>query len=125
MRIVRFTAGEDPAYGVLEEAGLVIAEIVGDPLYRGVQFTGRRVPADSVRLLAPVIPRSKILGIGRNYADHAREMGNEPPAQPLVFLVPNTAVVGPDDPVVIPAITREVNPAGSRRPLASDARRGP
>ncbi|MFN8097021.1 MAG: fumarylacetoacetate hydrolase family protein [Dermatophilaceae bacterium] len=112
MRIVRFTAGEDPAYGVLEEAGLVIAEIVGDPLYRGVQFTGRRVPADSVRLLAPVIPRSKILGIGRNYADHAREMGNEPPAQPLVFLVPNTAVVGPDDPVVIPAITREVSYEG-------------
>ncbi|MBK6887137.1 MAG: fumarylacetoacetate hydrolase family protein [Tetrasphaera sp.] len=112
MKIVRFTTGEDPAYGVMEEDDSVVAEIVGDPLYRGVQFTGRRVPTDAVRLLAPVIPRSKILGIGRNYADHAKEMGGEPPAQPLVFLVPNTAVVGPDDPVVIPALTREVSYEG-------------
>jgi 2-keto-4-pentenoate hydratase/2-oxohepta-3-ene-1,7-dioic acid hydratase in catechol pathway len=112
MKIVRFTTGEDPAYGVMEEDDAVVAEIVGDPLYRGVQFTGRRVPTDAVRLLAPVIPRSKILGIGRNYADHAKEMGGEPPAQPLVFLVPNTAVVGPDDPVVIPALTREVSYEG-------------
>ncbi len=109
MRIVRFTAGEDPAYGVLEDNGQVIAEIVGDPLYQGISFTGRRVPLDSVRLLAPVIPRSKVIGIGRNYADHAREMGNEIPTRPMVFLIPNTAVVGPDDPVVIPAITSEVS----------------
>ena len=81
------------------EAGPVIAEIVGDPLHRGVQFTGRRVPADSVRLLAPVIPRSKILGIGRNYADHAREMGNRPPAQPLVSpRAQHRCQIGPDDP---------------------------
>ena len=64
MRIVRFSAGEDPAYGVLEEDGNVIAEIVGDPIYQGVQFTGRRVASDAVRLLAPVIPRSKVIGIG-------------------------------------------------------------
>ena len=112
MRIVRFTAGEDPAYGVLEDNGQVIAEIVGDPLYQGISFTGRRVPLDSVRLLAPVIPRSKVIGIGRNYADHAREMGNEIPTRPMVFLIPNTAVVGPDDPVVIPAITSEVSYEG-------------
>jgi 2-keto-4-pentenoate hydratase/2-oxohepta-3-ene-1,7-dioic acid hydratase in catechol pathway len=112
MRIVRFTAGEDPAYGVLEDDGQVIAEIVGDPLYQGISFTGRRVPLDSVRLLAPVIPRSKVIGIGRNYADHAREMGNEIPTRPMVFLIPNTAVVGPDDPVVIPAITSEVSYEG-------------
>lgn len=112
MRIVRFTTGEDPAYGVLEEDGGVIAEIVGDPLYQGVTFTGRRVPADAVRLLAPVIPRSKVIGIGRNYADHAKEMGNDIPTSPLVFLVPNTAVVGPDDPVIIPSITQEVSYEG-------------
>lgn len=112
MRIVRFTAGEDPAYGVLEDDGQVIAEIVGDPLYQGISFTGRRVPLDAVRLLAPVIPRSKVIGIGRNYADHAREMGNEIPTRPMVFLIPNTAVVGPDDPVVIPAITSEVSYEG-------------
>ncbi len=112
MRFVRFTEGADPAYGVLEEDGSVVAEIVGDPLYQGVTFTGRRVALERVRLLAPVIPRSKILGIGRNYADHAKEMGTEVPAEPLVFLVPNTAVIGPDDPVVLPPHATEVHYEG-------------
>ncbi|MEJ7757056.1 MAG: fumarylacetoacetate hydrolase family protein [Nocardioidaceae bacterium] len=50
-----------------------------------------------------MLPRSKVLGIGRNYADHAAEMGNEVPAEPLVFLKPNTSVIGPGDPIVVPA----------------------
>src|SRR5690606_6526231 len=47
----------------------------------------------------------KVIGIGRNYAEHAAELGNEVPAEPIVFLKPNTAVVGPDDPVVPPPYT--------------------
>lgn len=112
MRIVRFTEGEDPAYGVVEDAGDVIAEIIGDPLYQGIGFTGRRVAMDQVRLLAPVIPRSKVIGVGRNYADHAKEMGAGVPAEPMLFLIPNTAVVGPDDPVVLPPMAREVHYEG-------------
>lgn len=112
MRIVRFTTGEDPAYGVLEESGQMIAEVIGDPLYQGVTFTGQRIPLDQARLLAPIIPRSKIVCVGRNYADHAREMGNEVPAVPMTFFKPNTAVIGPDDPVILPAITREVSYEG-------------
>lgn len=112
MRIVRFSAGEDPAYGVLEADGSTVAQIMGDPIYAGVQFTGERFAIDEVRLLAPVIPRSKILGIGRNYADHAKEMGGEVPSSPLVFLVPNTSVIGPDDPVVLPSFTQEVHYEG-------------
>jgi 2-keto-4-pentenoate hydratase/2-oxohepta-3-ene-1,7-dioic acid hydratase in catechol pathway len=65
-----------------------------------------------VRLLAPVIPRSKVIGIGKNYAEHAREMGGEAPATPLMFLVPNTAVIGPGDPVVMPPQTSEVGYEG-------------
>ena len=76
--------------------------MTGDPLYVGVQFTGERVSLAEARLLAPVIPRSKVLCIGRNYAEHAAEMGNELPAEPLVFLKPNTAVIGPGDPIRIP-----------------------
>ncbi len=53
------------------------------------------MPLDDARLLAPVIPRSKVIGIGRNYAEHAAELGNEVPEEPLVFLKPNTSVVGP------------------------------
>jgi len=67
---------------------------------------------DDARLLAPVIPRSKVLGIGRNYAAHAAELGNEVPAEPLVFLKPNTSVVGPGDPIVLPAQSREVHHEG-------------
>ncbi len=56
-----------------------------------------------------MIPRSKVVAVGKNYADHAKEMGGEVPATPLLFFKPNTAVVGPDDPVVLPEFTREVS----------------
>ena len=112
MRIARFTTGEDPAYGLVDGAGEKIAEITGDPLYQRIELTGAVHQVADVRLLAPVIPRSKVIGIGKNYADHAAEMGGEAPATPLMFLVPNTAVVGPGDPVVMPAQTSEVSYEG-------------
>lgn len=109
MRIARYTTGDEPAYGLVDGEGTKVAEVTGDPLYQRIELTGTVHQIDDVRLLAPVIPRSKIIGIGRNYADHAAEMGNEVPEEPLMFLVPNTAVVGPGDPVVIPASTQEVS----------------
>ncbi|HSF97577.1 MAG TPA: fumarylacetoacetate hydrolase family protein [Ornithinibacter sp.] len=112
MRIARFTTGEDPAYGLVDGAGEKIAEITGDPLYQRIELTGVVHDVADVRLLAPVIPRSKIIGIGRNYAEHAREMGGEAPQIPLMFLVPNTAVIGPGDPVVMPPETSEVGYEG-------------
>ncbi|MCA0336435.1 MAG: fumarylacetoacetate hydrolase family protein [Actinobacteria bacterium] len=112
MRIARFTTGEDPAYGLVDGAGAKIAEITGDPLYMKIELTGRTYAVDDVRLLAPVIPRSKVIGIGKNYADHAAEMGGEAPAEPLMFLVPNTAVVGPGDPVVMPPQSQNVHYEG-------------
>ncbi len=114
MRIVRYTTGDDPSYGVVqgEPGSEWIAQVSGDPLYTPVAGTGQRVELADVRLLAPVIPRSKIIGIGRNYAAHAAELGNEVPQRPLMFLVPNTAVVGPDDPVVMPPATQEVSYEG-------------
>jgi 2-keto-4-pentenoate hydratase/2-oxohepta-3-ene-1,7-dioic acid hydratase in catechol pathway len=112
MRIARFTTGEDPVFGLVDGAGEKIAEITGDPLYTKIELTGATHRVEDVRLLAPVIPRSKVIGIGRNYADHAKEMGGEPPAEPMMFLIPNTAVVGPGDPVVIPPITSEVHYEG-------------
>lgn len=114
MRIARFTTGEDPRFGVLEEAsgrGL-LAVVGGDPLYTPLTFTGERVALDDVRLLAPVIPRSKVIGIGRNYAAHAAEGGNEVPAEPLVFLKPNTSVIGPGDPIPLPVQSGEVHYEG-------------
>src|ERR671927_1627832 len=110
MLIARFTTGEDPRFGVVE--GEQRAVVTGDPLYTPIQFTGERVTLDDARLLAPVIPRSKVLGIGRNYAEHAAELGNEVPAEPLVFLKPNTSVTGPGDPVVLPAASQRVDYEG-------------
>ena len=114
MRIARYTTGEDPAYGVVEgEPGNeVVLALQGDPLYIGLVPGDGEIPLEEVRLLAPVIPRSKVIGIGRNYADHAREMGNEVPAEPLMFLIPNTAVVGPGDPVVLPRQSTNVHYEG-------------
>ena len=99
-------------FGLVDGAGEKIAEITGDPLYTKIELTGATYEIADVRLLAPVIPRSKVIGIGKNYADHAKEMGGEAPAEPLMFLIPNTAVVGPGEPVVIPPLTSDVHYEG-------------
>lgn len=114
MRIARYTTGGDPAFAVVEgEPGQqVLAAVHGDPLYQDIIFTGERIDLDDARLLAPVIPRSKIVAIGRNYADHAAELGNEVPEEPLMFLKPNTAIVGPGDPVVMPPQSERVDYEG-------------
>ncbi len=118
MRIARFSAGGDPQYGIVELAEdngqhpNTITVVTGDPIAMPVQLTGERIELDAVRLLAPVIPRSKIVGVGRNYAAHAAELGNEVPETPLTFFKPNTSVIGPDDPIVYPTASREVSYEG-------------
>ena len=116
MRIVRFSPvsadpaldlGTDPLYGVIHEENIAI--IAGDPLYSGVKPTGKVVPISQVRLLAPVLPRSKVVCIGKNYADHAKEMGGDVPDEPIIFLKPNTSVVGPNDTIVWPAMSDRVD----------------
>jgi 2-keto-4-pentenoate hydratase/2-oxohepta-3-ene-1,7-dioic acid hydratase in catechol pathway len=111
MRIARFVTDSDPAYGVVtgEPGEQTIIQLAGDPFYQGIQETGQTHKLDDVRLVAPIIPRSKLIGVGKNYADHAQEMGGELPASPLLFLMPNTAVVGPDEPVKLPSFSDEVS----------------
>lgn len=100
MRIARFMAGSDPRYAIVE--GDELLELHGDPLWGKVETTGTRYALEDNKLLAPIIPRSKVVAVGRNYADHAAETGSEVPASPLLFFKPNTAVIGPDDPIVLP-----------------------
>jgi 2-keto-4-pentenoate hydratase/2-oxohepta-3-ene-1,7-dioic acid hydratase in catechol pathway len=111
MRIARFSYEDDIRFGVVtgERGQELVAPVSGDPLYTPIQPAGDPVPLVDVRLLAPVIPRSKVVGVGRNYAEHAAELGNEVPANPMLFLMPNTAVIGPGDPIVYPAFSREVH----------------
>ena len=62
-----------------------------------------------------MIPRSKIVAVGRNYAAHAAEMGDEVPKTPLTFFKPNTSVIGPGEPIIYPAASREVSFEGELR----------
>lgn len=115
MRIARFVAQDQPAYGVVENddskamEDLTLTVLQGDPFYQGVQPTNQTHTVGDVRLVAPIIPRSKIVGIGRNWVDHAKELGNEVPARPLMFLKPNTSVVGHGDPVTLPSWSEEIS----------------
>ena len=98
MRIARFSVEGEVSFGVVEADE--VAALTSHP-FGPLAFSGERYPLGSVRLLAPVLP-SKVVAIGKNYADHAREMGGEPPASPVMFLKPSTAVVGEGDPVARP-----------------------
>jgi len=110
---VRFTTeGSDYRFGAVEgsETELIVAAIDRTP-FTGWSFTGDRLALEEVRLLAPVIP-SKVLAIGKNYAEHAREMGGDAPATPVVFLKPSTSVIGPGDPIVHPRDSDRVDYEG-------------
>ena len=87
--------------------------LVGDPMFVGYETTEERVPLDAtVKLLAPVIPRSKVVAVGKNYAEHAAEMGGEAPTTPLIFLKPNTSVIGPGDAIQLPRESSQVEHEG-------------
>lgn len=105
MKIVRFKTGNDIAYGLAEGAGVT--------LYQGSPFvvweaTETLIPWAAVQLLAPVLP-SKVVCIGKNFIEHAEELGGVVPEEPLMFLKPATAVVGPNARVVYPPMSQEVH----------------
>ncbi|QTX04362.1 fumarylacetoacetate hydrolase family protein [Agromyces archimandritae] len=103
MKVARFSRGEGVlAFGIVDEEEHELVVLSGDPMYAGYDPTGERVPLSDAKLLAPVIPRSKVVAVGKNYREHAAEMGGEAPAEPLLFLKPNTSVIGPGDPIVLP-----------------------
>lgn len=107
MKIARFSHDGAIDYGIVDEDALVV--LAGDPMFAGFDTTGERVPLGKVgALLAPVIPRSKVVAVGKNYRDHAAEMGGEAPEEPLLFLKPNTAVIGLGDAILLPAQSERV-----------------
>src|SRR4051794_11024097 len=87
-------------------SGLTVAEIDGHP-FGDLKFTGQRWAVADVRLLSPILP-SKVVCVGRNYADHAAELGNEVPKEPMLFLKPSTSVIGPRDLIRLPPQSRQV-----------------
>jgi 2-keto-4-pentenoate hydratase/2-oxohepta-3-ene-1,7-dioic acid hydratase in catechol pathway len=105
MRIARFSLNGEPRFGIVDGPELVVLK--GHPLVNGYDTTGERVALKEVKLLAPTIP-SKIVCIGKNYADHVAEMGREIDPEPTIFFKPSSAIIGPGDVIVLPAQSSRV-----------------
>ena len=120
MRIARFTTGEEPAYGVvtgdLDEYGepaedSVIVALSGDPLYVGIKLLDQEHRYGDVRLLAPVLPRSKVVGIGRNYAPTPPSSATRCPRAADVPQAQHQRV-RPGDPIFYPRQSQDVHYEG-------------
>jgi len=107
MKVARFSSGTGARYGIIDGDEIVV--LTGDPMFNGFETTDERLPMADIKLLAPVIPRSKVVAFGRNYAEHAKELGNEVPDVPMMFIKPNTSVVGPGDAIMLPQQSESVS----------------
>ncbi|SDD22444.1 fumarylacetoacetate hydrolase family protein [Glycomyces harbinensis] len=108
MRIARIAQPTGMSFAILEGEGpgATAAEIEGHP-FAQIKLSGQRWALEDVRLLAPILP-SKVVCVGRNYAEHAAELGNEVPKEPLIFLKPSTSVIGPGEHIRLPAVSDQV-----------------
>ena len=107
MKLVRFKMADQALAkcGILEDGQ--IHELPGD-VFGPYDRTGRTVSLDSVTLMSPVRP-SKVVAVGLNYRDHAEEFGHEIPSEPMIFMKPSTSVIGPLEPIIMPAISHRVD----------------
>lgn len=101
----RFEADDKIRWGIVRRN--CVEEILPDP-FADFERTGFAWALKNLRLLAPVQP-SKIVAVGVNYSDHAKEFGKAPPPEPLIFLKPSSAVIGPEDPIRLPRASRQVD----------------
>lgn len=110
MRLLRFRYGDRISTGAIE-SGSDDVRILKGTFFEDPLPTGEVVPIDDVHLLAPVLP-SKVVCVGRNYAAHAAEWGMNVPEEPLLFLKPSTAVIGPNDPIALLPVSRRIDYEG-------------
>lgn len=107
MRIARYEYDGRSRYGLADLDSGKVREIAGEPFDR-VETTGAARRLEEVRLLAPVVP-GKIVAVGLNYKDHARELGMKIPEEPLLFLKAPSALNGPEGEIVYPPQSRRVD----------------
>ena len=105
MRTCRFRHSGRERYGAIE--GDRVRAMSAAPWDGGLP-EGAPIALGEVTLLAPAVP-TKIVAVGRNYRAHAKELGNEIPKEPLLFIKPSTAIIGPGDPIRIPEASKEVH----------------
>jgi 2-keto-4-pentenoate hydratase/2-oxohepta-3-ene-1,7-dioic acid hydratase in catechol pathway len=104
MKYCRFSTSDGPRYGLIESVNgseHITRTAPDGPLPVFPSSNASPIPFNSISLLEPVRP-SKILCVGRNYADHAKELGNEVPAEPLLFFKPPTSLIAPGTPIMLP-----------------------
>ena len=120
MKIYRFRYRKRILQGILKEEFLfpLVGSVFGE-----FRIEDSPIPIGEVRVLPPVLP-TKIVGIGRNYRDHAQELGNPVPEEPLVFLKPSTAVIGHLDKIVQPAMAGRVDFEGELAVVIKKKTRG-
>lgn len=108
MKIARLSMSQGPRFAVVDEETGNYHVIAGDPIYSGIEPTGEIVPAGEANLVSPIIPRSKVVGLGGTY----RQEGQPEPdvdKAPVTFLKPNTAVVGPNVPISEPSFATDLH----------------
>jgi 2-keto-4-pentenoate hydratase/2-oxohepta-3-ene-1,7-dioic acid hydratase in catechol pathway len=105
MKFVRYAHRDEIGAGILEEDRI---RPVRGSIFDSVQPEDRTIPLGQAALLAPVLP-SKIVAVGLNYKDHAAERNKPLPDEPLLFLKPSTAVIGPHDAIIYPRMSRRVD----------------
>ncbi|MEV0117043.1 fumarylacetoacetate hydrolase family protein [Streptomyces sp. NPDC050844] len=111
MRIARFSIDGNVAFGAVEgdkPDELVVDIIKGSPYVAEFELSGVKVPLGKVRLLPPVIGH-KIVAFGRNYAEHAKELGSDVPDVPFAFFKPATSMIGSGDAIAYPAFSEELH----------------
>jgi 2-keto-4-pentenoate hydratase/2-oxohepta-3-ene-1,7-dioic acid hydratase in catechol pathway len=110
MRLLRFRHGDRIATGVAE-TGDDAVRVLGGTFFEDPLPTGEELALDELHLLAPVLP-SKLVCVGKNYEAHAAEWGQTVPEEPLLFLKPSTAVLGPNDAITLLPISRRIDYEG-------------
>lgn len=105
MRTCRFERNGRQRYGVIEEQSVRV--LSAEPWAGGLP-EGPAIPLSEVALLAPAVP-TKVVAVGRNYRAHAAEQGNDVPREPLLFLKPSSAVIGPGAAIVVPEASKLVH----------------
>lgn len=108
MRLCRVQSKNDIFYALIENGTL--ERLCGSP-FGELERTGQYYAMEDVRLLAPVQP-SKVVCVGKNYLDHAKEFDSQVPPEPLLFLKPSTAVIGPEDAIIYPSFATRVDYEG-------------
>ncbi len=106
MKILRYSADGEIHYGILEEDGTV-RRLIDSP-FESLDTSDVVTHLDQVRVLAPV-EAPRVIGVGLNYSEHARESGQDPPPFPMLFMKPSTGVIGPEEPIIYPHQGKEIH----------------